>query len=366
MEILKWPGLGITLVCLLTGSMNGWAESAQPETVSNKLIILNWSEYLDPQLVQKFEQQFGAEVSEIYYESDEHRTQILIDNQAQGFDVILSSGINLEPYSSRGWIAPLNLSLIPNRKHINPRWLTAFPVAENYAIPYFWGTTGILYRRDLLDKPIDSWKDFFAPEDRLRGKIGMVSDGNEAISLALKALGYSINEGGNQALSAVEKLLAAQQPFVRSYQYMGVEGDSEILSGDLWMTLAYSGDALMVMEHDKQGHLAFVIPKEGTNLWVDYFTVGAHSHNPPLAHAFINFMNDPQNAAQAALYTYSATPNESAKQYVTHDYLDNPIIFPSQQIIEKSELFQPIPPQQLRRRNLISSKWIGGGMHATK
>ncbi len=366
MSILRWPLLCIASCCLLFFSINSWADDSHSKLAKQKLIILNWAEYLDPQLIKKFEQQFNAQVSEIYYESDEHRTQILIDNQAQGFDVILSSGINLEPYVNHGWIAPLELSLIPNRSYLSARWLMAFPMAENYAVPYFWGTTGILYRQDLVTQSIDSWMDFFAPAKNLQGKIGMVSDGNEIISLALKALGYSINEGSAQALAEVDNLLSLQQPYVRSYQYMGVEEDSEILSGDLWMTLAYSGDALMVMENDKHNQLAFMIPKEGTNLWVDYFTIGAHSQNPQLAHAFLNFINDPHNAAQAALYTYSATPNEGAKKYVIADYLDNPIIFPPLEIMEKSEQFHPIPAQQLRRRNMISSKWVGGGKYAIK
>ena len=189
----------------------------------------------------------------------------------------------------------------------------------------------------------------------------MVSDGNEIISLALKALGYSINEGNTDALNQATQLLCKQKRYVRSYQYISVGADSEILSDELWMTMAYNGDALMVMAHDTQGLLAFSIPKEGTNLWADYLTVGAKSRRPDLAHAFINFLNRPVNAAQLALYANYATPNNRAKKLVSEDYLNNPIIFPSDDVLLKSEQFHPIPPKQLKQRNAISAKLVGSG-----
>ncbi len=344
-------------ISLLLSSGGAVAESKTlPE--DNKLIILNWAEYLDPALIKKFEQQFHVIVSEIYYESDEHRTQILFDNNAEGFDLIVTSGINLESYVRRGWIAPLNLKNIPNRSHINQRWLTAFPFVQKYAIPYFWGTTGILYRTDKIDYKITSWMDLFAPEPLLKNKIGMFSDGYEITGLALKGLGYSVNEGNPDALKQAEALLIHQKDYVRSYQYFLLDKNSEILTGDIWMTVAYNGDALMVMNNSAGDNLNFVIPEEGSDLWVDYFTVGTHANRPDLAHLFINFMNQPDNAAQAAHYTYSATPNDSAKKLMPADYLSNPIIFPSDEILAKSEQFEPIQPRQIKRRNDISAKIV--------
>ena len=331
-------------------------------SVPNKLVILNWSEYLDPALINKFEQEFHTDISEFYYESDAHRTQILIDNEAMGIDLILTSGINIESYARRGWIAPLDYSLIPNRNHIEERWLKAFPLAKEYGIPYFWGTIGILYRNDVIHSEITSWMDLFQPQQKLKGKIGMFDDGNEIIGMALKALGYSINEGSKKALAKVESLLNRQKPYVRSYQYIQLDEESEILSGAIWISPVYNGDALMVMAYDNR--LRFIHPKEGTNIWVDYFTIGAKANRPDLAHAFINFLNQPENAAQAALYNYSATPNRSAKEQLPDEYLKNPIIFPDKSVLLKSERYHLITPEKLKRRNTISTKLITGGNHA--
>ncbi|PJC87288.1 spermidine/putrescine ABC transporter substrate-binding protein [Vibrio sp. HA2012] len=363
MDMVKWL-LRYGLLSALLFSVNSRGEETPDNVSANKLVILNWAEYLDPELIDKFEKEFSTDISEIYFESDEHRTQILIDNHALGFDLILTSGINLEPYAHRGWIAPLSPDLIPNRAHINSKWLTAFPGAKEYGVPYFWGTTGILYRKDKIKYQITSWMNLFRPDPILKGKIGMFADGNEIISLALKALGYSLNEGSPEALAQTSALLSQQKEYVRSYQYLSLRRDSEILSGDLWMSIAYSGDALMVMEHDSHNRLNFTIPEEGTNLWVDYFTLGAKANRPDLAYAFINFLNRPDNAAQAALYTYCATPNDSAKTLLPDDYLDNPIIFPDNDVLMKSEQFRSIPPKQLKQRNLISNTLVNGGEHA--
>ncbi|PWI33365.1 spermidine/putrescine ABC transporter substrate-binding protein [Vibrio albus] len=357
--VKQWRQYGLLLLLLIT--QNTHIALAEDNAPNDRLIILNWAEYLDPNLVKQFEQAFHTRVSEIYFESDEHRTQILLDNDAEGFDIILTSGIDIEPYIHHGWLAPLDLTRVPNRRHISKKWLNAYPYVNTYGVPYFWGTTGILYRRDHIPYKITSWMDLFKPAPALKGKVGMFSDSNEMISIALKALGYSINEGSAKALKQAADLLRKQKHYVRSYQYISVGNDSEILSGDLWITVAYSGDALAVMEKDPLDQLAFTIPEEGTNLWADYLTVGAKSHRPDLAHAFINFINQPENAAQLAVYTNYATPNNSAKKWVSEDYLSNPIIFPSEDVLMKSEQFRLIPPKQLKQRNAISAKLIGNG-----
>ena len=356
----------LLLLVILLFNSNGWAEDTCVLSNPNKLVILNWTEYLDPNLVQKFEQEFQVQVSEIYFESDEHRTQILIDNEALGFDLILTSGFNIKPYSRKGWIAPLNLSLLPSIKNIEHRWQEAFPHAKEYGVPYFWGTTGILYRSDLIHSDITSWMSLLQPDSDLKGKISMFNDGNELIGIALKALGYSINEGSKDALTKVESLLMKQKPYVRSYQYIKLNEHSEIISKEVWMSTAYNGDALMIMAHDNTNQLRFVIPEEGTNLWVDYFAIGAKSKRPDLAHAFLNFLNQPEHAAQAALYTYSATPNKAAKELLPDEFLTNPIIFPDEAILMKSEQYRQIQPKQLKRRNGISVKLITGGNHASE
>ncbi|WED24920.1 spermidine/putrescine ABC transporter substrate-binding protein [Vibrio sp. JC009] len=320
----------------------------------NRLVILNWADYLDPAIVADFEKEYQAEISEILYESDEERTNMLVANSAEGYDLILCAGIDLATYARNGFIIPLDFAQIPNSQFISPRWKSAFEQSLSYGLPYFWGTIGVIYRSDLIQPKAQSWQLLFTPPDKLKGRIGMMTDGRDLISMALKALGYSVNSVLPGELSQVEKLLVSQKPFVRSYQYVNLDEDSELISGDIWASMMYNGDALMVMEHSDD--LKFYVPDEGTNLWVDYFSVGAKAHNPELAYAFLNYINSPEIAARQALYTYYASPNNAAIKLLPEEVLSNPVIYPSKEVISRSEFYHPLPSRQYLRRQKLSAK----------
>lgn len=319
-----------------------------------ELIIFTWADYFDPELQHKFEKKFSAKVTFIYFSSDENRTQQLVEENTQGFDLILTSGIDLGSYVKKGWLAPLQTEEIPNLEHLSRRWRTAFPAAESYAIPFLWGTMGIVYRTDLVTTPITSWRQLFQPDEELSGRIGMMSDSRELVSMALKSLGYSANSENRQQLKEAEELLIAQKKHVKSYLYMSLEKDSSLVRGDLIATMAYSGDALMLREHSDQ--LAYVLPEEGGNIWVDYFVLGAEARNPGLAHQFLNFINQPENAAQLAAYTYSATPNQAAEALLPKEFLANPIIYPGAKGLQLSEFHAPLAPRIQRLRNNIGAR----------
>ncbi|WP_439860590.1 polyamine ABC transporter substrate-binding protein [Pseudomonas sp. MBLB4136] len=319
-----------------------------------QLLILNWSDYLDPELVEAFERQHGAKVVQSYYSSDEVRTQILLENDAEGYDLILTSGVDLAPYAKRGWIAPLDHARLPGFSHLEPRWLQAFPAAQSHGAPYFWGTLGIVYRSDLLSTPLTSWQQLFRPAPELQGKISMLEDSRDLIGMSLKALGHSANSSDAAQLKAAQALLLEQKPHVRSYAYISLDETSPILSGEIVAAMMYSGDALMLQAHNE--HLRYVLPSEGGNLWADYFALGHKARNPDLAYAFLNFINEPQHAAQLAQYVHYATPNRAAQRLLPEAMLSDPIIYPDATGLASSEFYQPLPPRALRLRNQIGAR----------
>ncbi len=221
-------------------------------------------------------------------------------------------------------------------------------------MPYFWGTVGIIYRSDLVKEPITHWHQLFNPAPDLQGHIGMVADGQDLVGLGLKSLGYSLNSENKHELNAVERLLIAQQPHVKSYQYLVLDQRSGVVTGDLRASIAYSGDALMVQEHHDD--LVYVVPEEGTNIWVDYFALGAKAQTPELAKKFLNFINEPEVAAQMAEYVYYATPNQAAEALLPDDFKNNQAIYPPKEVISKSEFFAPITARAMKRRNAISAQ----------
>jgi spermidine/putrescine transport system substrate-binding protein len=346
--------LGAMLLLLSTVTSAVAAGDSPLPAPKRSLVLLNWSEYIDPALVEKFEQQYNAEVSQVYFESDDLRDDMMLETGGVGYDVVIVNGINVDSYRKRGWIAPLDEARLPNLQHVNDHWRDAFEGSRGYAVPYFWGTMGIAYRQDLVEQAPTRWMDIMRPPESLRGKIGMVEHSRDLLGMALKALGHSANATDPAAIKAAEQLLLAQKPYVRTYDYLALNEHSALVSGDIVAAMVYSGDALMVQEH--HADIRYVLPAEGSNIWVDYLAVLDSSKNKDLAWAFINFLNAPENAAQLAEYVYYATPNTAAEKLLPREFLDDPVIYPSQEALAESEFYRPLPPRAAKKRNVAFAR----------
>lgn len=347
--IRHWLVICATVALMLPG-IAGAQSSASSATV-RKLDFLTWSEYIDPAVVAEFERRFNAEVTYTYFESDDHRDEILAANAGRGFDVILVNGLQIEQYGRRDWLVPITGAAVPNRRHIAPRWAEAFPGARTYGVPYFWGNIGIAYRKDRVPEGFTSWRELLQPAERLRGKIIMNRSARELVAFALKATGHSANTADPRLLAQAEQMLIEQKPYVQSYGYIALSAESSLVRGDVWATTLYNGDVLVVGEH--QPDIAYAMPKEGSLLWVDYLAVAQASDQKDLALAFINFLNEPEIAARLAEFVHYATPNRAAERYLPEAFLANPIIYPPPEQLARSEFFHELPPPARRKINSI-------------
>jgi len=331
------------------------SSDARAETDFNgeELQFLTWSDYMDPEIIKDFEARFNAKVRFTYFESDQLRTEMLATTNGHCYDLILVSGADLRQYVKRDWLAPLAGLDIPNRDNIQPRWPSEFPQARDYGAPFFWGTIGIAYRRDLVPAPITSWRQLLEPAPELRGKIIMNKDARELIGVALLALGHSQNSSDPDDLRDAEKLLLAQSPSVQKYTVASLTEDSPLVTGEAWAAMVYNGDALMLREHSDQ--IVYAQPTEGSHLWMDYLAIAASSKHKALAAAFINFLNDPDIAARLAAYVYYATPNVKAKALLPPDYFSNPIIFPPQDKLDRMAFHAPLTPRATKFTNALMS-----------
>ena len=365
-------GIGSMVLVGVLAVFLAWSEvqatDAQGGTSSEpnppELVLFTWAEYLDPALLEAFERRHGARVKQVYFATDDIRDDHLIKTGGAGFDLVLVAGYKVDLYRRYGWLAKVPEERLPNLRHIDPRWRNAFPSASEYAVPYAWGSIGIAYRKDLVSRPPSSWMDLFRPATGLKGKLFMIEDARDTIGLALKALGHSVNETDPQALQAAEQLLLAQKPFVKTWHYLSLTADSALVSGDLAMGMLYNGDALTLQEHDAR--IDFIIPQEGTALWVDYLAVLKSSRQQQLAWSFIDFLNEPENAARLAEYIYYATPNRAAEKLLSREFLENPVIYPPRRILEKSEFYEQLPPRASKRRNELFSRLMSPGEAAHK
>lgn len=227
---------------------------------------------------------------------------------------------------------------------------------HGYAVPYFWGTLGIGYRADLVPEEITSWQQLFEPAEFMRGKTVMLNTARDLVSMALKALGHSANTNDPEHLLQAERLLGEQSPYVHSYSYVSLSEESALVSGEVWATMMFSGDVLMVQQYEP--NVMFVLPEEGGNIWVDYIAVMQSSTNKELAMQFVNFLNEPRIAARVAEFVYYATPNKSAEQYLPEDYFQNPIIYPNTKQLARSEYYRELSMPAQRQVNRIASRII--------
>lgn len=316
---------------------------------SRELVILNWSEYLDPELIETFEQQHNVRIRQVYFESDDLRDDIMLETGGVGFDLAIVNGVMVDPYRKRGWLAEATTGQIPNMKHIDEYWLESFEGARGYAVPYFWGTLGIAYRADLVETAPVSWMDLYKPVEQLHGKIAMVESQRDALGMALKALGYSANSSDSKQIRQAMELLLEQRPYVKSYTYLVLDENSALVKGDVVMAMMFSGDALMLQEEHEE--IQYIVPGEGGNIWADYLVVLQGSKHKELAYTFVNFLNDPGNAAQLAEYVYYATPNKAAEKLLPGEFLEDSVIYPSEEVLSRSEAYKQLPPRAVKTRN---------------
>ncbi len=339
--------------CLLSVPIFTSAE----ETI-DEITFLNWSEYMDPALIEKFEEQYHIKVRIITFDSDDNRTAMLVATGGRNVDVALIDGQSIEAYRRRDWLAPVNESVIPNISHIDSKWRIAYTGAEEYSVPYFWGTTGIVYRTDLVPTPITSWMQIFRPEPQLHGKIFMLPQSRELIDIALKSLGHSVNATDKAAYEEAHKLLLGQKPFVKKYDNLSLNKNSALIKGSIVAAATYNGDALALINIDK--NIKYVTPEEGGVLWVDYLVILAKSEKKKAAEAFLNFLNIPKNAAQLAQFVHYASPNREAEKLLPQEFLNDATIYPSAEILKKYELEHNLPPRIHRVRTTIFADVTSG------
>jgi spermidine/putrescine transport system substrate-binding protein len=348
--------LALTLALALTGqSPANWFGGAKPQEPAGPqtLTVMTWEDYLDPELVAKFEKEAKAKIEWVYFADDSDRNAKLKDEGTQGIDLVLVGDKEFGLYRKRGWLSKLDPKLAPNLKQIDPRAFERFPDALGYGVPYFWGTTGIVYRKDLVKEPITRWMDLFVPAAELQGRIQMQSDPRELTAMALIALGHSPNTHDAPAYEDVNKLLLKQKPFVHDYGSVSLEADSPLVTGDLVVAPAFNGDALTLQEF--QENLEYVVPEEGGGFWMDFFVVMRLAKQPALAHRFLDFINTPANAAKNAQSLNYATPNKGALALLPQEFRDNPAVFPDEATLARCHPIETLPSWVKRQMENVAA-----------
>jgi spermidine/putrescine transport system substrate-binding protein len=330
-----------SLLALLAGLL--CLAPAVAAEAKRELVVLTWADYLDPEVAAAFQAKCDCSLKLVYFETDDARDQLMVESGGAGYDVVMLNGLMVQTYRQRGWLSPIDPAQIPNLVHVDSQWRDAFDGTREYGVPYFWGTMGIAYRKDLAPEPITRWEQLMRPHEALRGRITMIDSARDLITSSLKSLGASVNSTDPGTLQAAKELLLAQRPYVKSYSYVALTEESSLVTGEVIVAMMFNGDALMVQEHNP--NIVFVLPEEGGQLWVDYWVVPDSSKNKDLAMAFVNFLNEPSVAADNAQFVHYATPNLAAEGLLPADFLADPVVYPPAEMLKHSEYYTELPPR---------------------
>ncbi len=334
------------LVCLLTAC--GAAAPSPPPTappLAETLILYDWEEDMPQSVLDAFTEEFGVEVTYITYEAQEEAIENMMEGQA--YDVIVLENQFIPDLSANGFLAEINYQNIPNIKNIAASFRDlAYDPGNKYSIPYNWGTTGIVARSDLLDKPVTDWTDLWDPD--YEGKVALWrGTRRETIGFTLKSLGYSVNsEDPDELEAALEKLIALKPNilFVEDYDE-AVEADSSaplLANGEAIIGMGYAYDAVLGQEDNEA--IAYILPEDGAMLWGDNFVIPANSPHKYTAELFLNFLLRPEISAQITNENNYPTPNEAARDFIAPEILNDPNIFPPNKALTKAEILLPLSP----------------------
>jgi len=317
---------------------------------ADNLVFYNWEDYISQSVIDQFESETGHTIEILVFDRDNERDELVASQATKGIDLVLVDSISTKLFGKNNLLVPFTNDFKESRDNLEGKWRNS---CGQYGMPYLWGTLGIAYRSDKVIPAPTSWADLLDPQNAHKNHINMQLDTTDTLIPALKLLGLSINTEKIDDLKAAYKLLAAQKEHVLSYEYIvsynAIAGNRD----KVHMALAYSGDQSSLEHADSKPKWAYVVPKEGTVVWLDCISILSSSTKKQAATAFINFINRPKIAAINAQELWVATPNIKALQHVSEQYLSDNTIFPSADVFKDSEFYRVLSNSSIRLRNRI-------------
>ena len=304
---------------------------------SEKVVVYNWGEYLDPEVLTMFEEETGIDVVYEEFETNE----ILypkISSGAIAYDVICPSDYMIQRMIENDLLAEINFDNIPNVKNIGKDYIEQsrqFDPENKYSVPYCWGTVGILYNKTMVDEPITSWSVLW--DEKYKDNILMQDSVRDAFGVTLKYLGYSLNSTDLDELTEARDLLIKQKPLVQAYVIDQVR--DKMIGNEAAIGVIYSGEAIYTQMENPD--LEYVIPEEGSNIWIDSWVIPKNAENKENAEKFINFLCRPEIALMNFEYITYSTPNIEARKMIEDEEIRNSeIAFPDLSKYDNLETFQ--------------------------
>lgn len=324
----------ILVACLVLFGIRKKFETATAGS-KDTIIVYNWGDYIDPELITQFEEETGYKV--IYETFDSNEAMLTkIKQGGTNYDIAIPSEYTINKMVKENLLEKLDYSKIKGIEHIDSRFLhQSFDPENKYSIPYFWGTLGIVYNTKVYPEGyLKEWRDLWKPE--LKDSILFIDGAREMMGIALQTLGYSLNEKDEMIVKEAGKYLKTLMPNAKAI--IADEMKTYMIQGEANIAVTFSGEAAKMLNENED--LAYVVPSEGTNLWFDNIVIPKTVGNKEGAYAFINFMLRPEIAAKNAQYVGYATPNKDALALLPEEVTSDESFYPSEEAMEKMEVYE--------------------------
>ncbi|MEH6650588.1 MAG: extracellular solute-binding protein [Motiliproteus sp.] len=343
---------------------------AVPAQAKEQISILNWSDYMSPGTIEKFEQETGIDVIYDVFDSNEVLEAKLLAGRS-GYDLVFPSSNFMGRQIQAGVFLPLDKTKLPNYKHLDEammKVLTDVDPGNSYGIPYMWGTTGLGYNIDKVkavlgdDAPVDSWDLVFKPENIEKLAtcgVAILDAPSEMIPIALHYVGKdpnSFEKDDYKRDAPAGKLLRSIRPHINyfhSSQYI-----NDLANGDICVAVGWSGDVIQAAtrasETDNGVNVTYSIPKEGAPVWFDMIAIPADTQNSDNAHKFLDYLMRPEVIAEVSNYVAYANANKASIEFIDEAIANDETIFPSDEV--KANLFSfKVMTQKIDR--VVSRLW---------
>jgi putrescine transport system substrate-binding protein len=347
------------------------AAAKAPDT-ENVINVYNWSDYIEPAVLEKFTEETGIKVNYDVYDSNELlETKMLAGNS--GYDVVVPSGIFINRLIDAGAFRKLDRAMLPNWSNLDPEILQSLmhhDPGNQYGVNYMWGTSGIGYnvakvRSIMPDAPVDSWGLVFDPAVASKFKecgIAVIDSPRDLRYDVLVYLGKDPNSESPEDLALLEQTLLAIRPYVRmidTFQYTDA-----LASGEICIAVGWNGDVLQARaragELGQGTEIGYSIPKEGTLIWFDMLAIPKDAPHPENAHAFINFLQRADIAAANTNFIKYANGNSASFPLVDASIRNDEAVYPPAAIRAKLIVGVPESEPYSRQLNRTWSRFVTG------
>ncbi|SIP91886.1 polyamine ABC transporter substrate-binding protein [Aquipseudomonas alcaligenes] len=354
---------------LLAAALCGLTLAGTAQAADRELKVYNWFDYITPETLTKFKQDSGIKLTYDIFDTNEALEAKLLTGNS-GYDLVVPSNVFLAKQVEAGVFQKLDRSKLPNWQHLDPqlmKLIEANDPGNQYAVPYMYGTVLIGFNPDKVkaalgdNAPVDSWDLIFKEENIAKLKdcgVALLDSPSEILPLALHYLGLPPNSTEPGDYAKAEQLLSKIRPHVRyfhSSKYM-----SDIANGEICVAVGYSGSFSQAANNAKQANNGVTVdmrlPKEGAPIWFDMMAIPKDAKNIDEAHAFINYLLQPQVIAPISDFVGYPNPNKDATALVAESIRNNPNLYPTAEAMQKLYTLEPLPRAAERARTRAWSK----------